>query len=115
VVARFEPTVEVKNNQKQADLRLENLVTGETIFLEVTILTSSQMERAVTDVNSVVFAAVFSRSYDLCVSGRWQKTPTEERLAQILEKIDHGSATVLRERKLVTVQERRSGDGPLPP
>ena len=103
--ARFEPTAEVKNKQKQADLRLENPLTGETIFLEVSIQAISKAERAVTDVSSAVFAAVFSRSYDLCVSGRWHKTPTEQRLAQILEKIDHGSATVLSERKLVTVQE----------
>ena len=103
--ARFEPTAEVKNNQKQADLRLENPRTGEIIFLEVAVLSTSQAERAVTDMNSAVFGAIFKRSYDLCVSGRWHGTPTELTLSRILEKLDRGSAMVLRERTVLTVEE----------
>src|SRR6266850_6906474 len=32
--ARFEPTMAVKNNQKQPDLKLQDPLTGETLFLE---------------------------------------------------------------------------------
>lgn len=102
---RFEPTMEVKNHQKQPDLRLESPLTGETAFLEVTTQTTSEAEKAITDVNSAVFAAVFGESYDLCVSGRWWRTPEKAELEQILKRIECGSARVLRKGTIVTILE----------
>jgi len=103
--ARFEPTMAVKNNQKQPDLRLDDPLTGETLFLEVSTQTSSQKEREVTDTNSAVFAAVFGPSYDLSFSGRWYSTPSTKVLSDILERIKCGAARARSERTIVTVEE----------
>jgi hypothetical protein len=103
--ARFEPTMDVKNNQKQPDLRLEDPLTRETLFLEVATQTAAQREREVTETNSTVFAAVFSPSYDLCLSGRWYKTPSQQILGDILKRIKRGGVRALGERTLVEVKE----------
>jgi hypothetical protein len=103
--ARFEPTIDVKNNQKQPDLRLDDPLTGETLFLEVSTQTEARKEREVTDTNSAVIAAVFGSNYDLCLSGRWYKTPSPEVLADILERINRGAARARGERAIVAVEE----------
>jgi len=103
--ARFEPTMDVKNNQKQPDLKLEDPLTGETLFLEVTTQTTSQKEREVTDTNSEVFGAVFGPSYELCLSGRWHQTPSQQVLGEILEKIKRAGVNALGDRTLVEVEE----------
>jgi hypothetical protein len=103
--ARFEPTMDVKNNQKQPDLKLEDPLTGETLFLEVATQKTSQKEQGVTDTNSEVFGAVFGPSYDLCLSGRWHQTPSHQVLGDILEKIKRGGARALGDRTLVELEE----------
>lgn len=103
--ARFEPTMDVKNNQKQPDLRLDDPLTGETLFLEVSTQTAAQKERAVTDTNSAVFAAVFGPSYDLSLSGRWFQTPSQQVLGDILERINRGAARAREERTIVAIEE----------
>jgi hypothetical protein len=103
--ARFEPTMDVKNNQKQPDLKLLDLLTNETLFLEVATQTTSQKERELTDINSAVFAEVFCPSYDLCLSGRWHQTPSQQVLKNILEKIKRGGVRALGDRTLVEVEE----------
>jgi hypothetical protein len=103
--ARFEPTMDVKNNQKQPDLRLDDPVTGETLYLEVSTQTEAQKEREVTDTNSAVFAAVFGPSYDLCLSGRWYRTPSPKVLSDILERINRGAVRARSERTIVAVEE----------
>ncbi len=104
--ARFEPTLDVRNNQKQPDLRLEDPLTGETLFLEVATQTTAQREREVNDNNSAVFAAVFGPSYDLCLSGRWFQTPSQQVFGDILERIKRGGLRALGERTLVEVEEQ---------
>jgi hypothetical protein len=103
--ARFEPTMDVKNNQKQPDLRLDDPLTGEILFLEVSTQTDAQKVREVTDTNSAVFAAVFGPSYDLCLSGRWYKTPSPKVLSNILERINRGAVRARGERTIVAVEE----------
>jgi hypothetical protein len=103
--ARFEPTMDVKNNQKQPDLRLDDPLTGETVFLEVSTQTAAQKERAVTGTNSAVFAAVFGPSYDLSLSGRWFQTPSQQVLGEILERINRGAARAREERTIVAIEE----------
>lgn len=103
--ARFEPTMDVKNKQKQPDLKLEDPLTGETLFLEVATQTTSQKEREGTDTNSAVFAEVFGPSYDLCLSGRWRQTPSQQVLGKILEKIKRGGVRALGDRTLVEIEE----------
>ncbi len=103
--AQFEPTMEVKNNQKQPDLRLEEPVTGETVFVEVTTQVASQREREITETNTAVFTAVFGTRYDACLSGRWESMPSKEALDSILNKIDNAKARAINERTVVTVQE----------
>jgi hypothetical protein len=103
--ARFEPTMEVKNNQKQADLRLEDPVTRETVFVEVTTQGASQREREITDTNTAVLTAVFGTSYDACLSGRWESIPSKQALGRILKKIDDAKTRAISERTVVTVQE----------
>jgi hypothetical protein len=103
--ARFEPTMEVKNNQKQPDLRLEDTVTGETVFVEVTTQVASQREREIRDTNTAVFTAVFGARYDACLSGRWERTPSKRALGRILEKIDEAKTRAINERAVVPVQE----------
>jgi hypothetical protein len=103
--ARFEPTMEVKNNQKQPDLRLEDPVTGEIVFVEVTTQGASQQEREITDTNTAVFTAVFGTRYDACLSGRWERAPSKQVLGRILKKIDEAKTRAINERTVVTVQE----------
>jgi hypothetical protein len=103
--ARFEPTRDVKNNQKQPDLRLDDPLTGETIFLEVSTQTAAQRECEVTDVNSAVFGEVFGSSFDLSLSGRWFQTPSQQVLGGILERISRGAARARDERTIVAVEE----------
>lgn len=103
--ARFEPTMDVKNNQKQPDLRLDDPVTSETLFLEVSTQTASQKEREITDTNSAVIAAVFGPSYDLNFSGRWHKTPSPKVLWDILERVKCAAVRVRNERTIVAVEE----------
>ena len=103
--ARFEPTMDVKNNQKQPDLKLEDPLTGEAVFLEVATQTTSQKEREITYINSAVFAEVFGPSYDLCLSGRWHQTPSQQALGDILEKTKCGGVRALGDRTLVEVEE----------
>jgi len=102
---RFEPTKDVRNNQKQPDLRLDDSLTGETLFLEVSTQAAAQKERAVTDTNSAVFAAVFGTSYDLSLSGRWFQTPSQHVLGDILERIKRGAARARDERAIVAIEE----------
>jgi hypothetical protein len=102
--ARFEPTMDLKNNQKQPDLRLDDPLTGETLFLEVSTQTAAQKERAVSDTNSAVFAAVFGSSYDLSLSGRWFQTPSQEVLGDILERIKRGAGRAREERTVVAIE-----------
>lgn len=97
--------MDVKNNQKQPDLRLDDPLTGETLFLEVSTQTAAQKEREVTDTNSAVFAAVFGPSYDLSFSGRWFQTPSQQVLGGILERINRGAARARNERTIVAVEE----------
>jgi hypothetical protein len=103
--ARFEPTMDVKNNQRQPDLKLEDPLTREPLFLEVATQTSSQKEREITDTNSAVFGVVFGISYDLCLSGRWHQTPTPQVFGDILKRIQHGGVRALGHRTLVEVEE----------
>jgi hypothetical protein len=103
--ARFEPTMEVKNNQKQPDLRLEDPVAGETVFVEVTTQIASQREREITDANTAVFTAVFGTRYDACLSGRWESMPSKHALGRILEKIDDAKMRAINEQNIVTVRE----------
>lgn len=103
--ARFEPTMDVKNNQRQPDLKLEDALTRETLFLEVATQTSSLKEREITDTNSAVFGAVFAISYDLCLSGRWHQTPSPEVLGDVLERIQRSGVRALADRTLVEVEE----------
>ena len=103
--ARFEPTMHVEDNQRQPDLRLEEPVTGETLFLEVVTQAPAQREREVTDTNSAVIGAVFGISYELCFSARWHQTPSKQVLGGILERIRVGAVRALNERTLVAVQE----------
>src|SRR5438874_250016 len=103
--AQFEPTIDVKNNQKQPDLRLEDPLTGETVFLEVTTQTAGQREREIAEINSAVFAEIFGPRYDMCVSGRWHKAPSHQALGDILERIQLGRVRALRERTIVAVEE----------
>lgn len=103
--ARFEPTMHVEDNQRQPDLRLEEPVTGETLFLEVVTQAPAQREREVTDTNSAVIGAVIGISYELCFSARWHQTPSKQVLGGILERIRVGAVRALNERTLVAVQE----------
>ena len=103
--ARFEPTMDVRNNQKQPDLRLDDSLTGETLFLEVSTQTAAQKERVVTDTNSAVFAAVFGTSYDVSLSGRWFQTPSQHVLGDILERVNRGAARARDERTIVAIEE----------
>jgi len=103
--ARFEPTMEVKNNQRQPDLRLDDPFTGETVFLEVVTQGPAQMAREATDASSAVFNTVFGISFNLCISGRWYKTPSKQVLVAIVEKIKGSAVRALNERTIVFVQE----------
>ena len=103
--AQFEPTMEVTYNQKQPDLRLEDPVAGETVFVEVTTQIASQREREMTDTNTAVFTAVFGTRYDACLSGRWESMPSKHALVRILKKIDDAKMRAINERTIVTVQE----------
>lgn len=104
--ARFEPTIKVTNNQKQPDLRLQDPLTEETTFVEVVTQFASRQERSVTDTNSAVFAALFGISYELCISGRWTGTPSDEILDALLKEIKRGGEQALKQRILVTVHEQ---------
>jgi hypothetical protein len=103
--ARFEPTIDVKNRQKQPDVRLDDPVSGETLFLEVTTQGAAQHEREATEANSAVVAALFGISYELCFSCRWEKTPGRQVLADILERIRRGAVRALTEGTIITVQK----------
>lgn len=106
--ARFEPTMEVKNNQRQPDLRLDDPFTGETVFLEVVTQAPAQMAREATDASSAVFNAVFGISFNLSISGRWYKTPSKQVLGAIVEKIKGSAVRALNERTIVFVQKEET-------
>jgi hypothetical protein len=103
--ARFEPTMDVRDNQRQPDLRLDDPVTGETVFLEVAKQTPPQMMREAADASSAVFDAVCRISLNLCISGRWYNTPSKPVLAVILERIKTNAVRALNERTIVFVRE----------
>ncbi len=103
--ARFEPTMEVENNRRQPDLRLDDPLTGETVFLEVVTQAPAQRVREATYASSAVFNAVFGISFNLSISGRWHKTPSKQVLGAILERIKGSAARALNERTIVFVQE----------
>jgi len=103
--ARFEPTMEVKNNQKQPDLRLEDPVTGETVFVEVTTQFASQRERDITQSNTAIFTAVFGTHYDACLSGRWKSMPSKQAIGRILGKIEDAKTRAMNEQTVVAVEE----------
>lgn len=102
---RFEPTMEVENNQRQPDLRLDDPLTGETVFLEVVTQAPAQRMREATDASSAVFNAVFGISFNLSISGRWYKTPSKQVLGAILERIKGSAVRALDERTIVFVHE----------
>jgi len=103
--ARFEPTMEVEDNQRQPDLRLDDPFTGETVFVEVATQTTAKKEREATNASSAVIGAVFGISFNLCISGRWYKTPSKQVLGAILERIKGSALRALNERTIVFVQE----------
>lgn len=103
--ARFEPTMPVLNNQKQPDLRLDDPLTRETVFLEVAAQAPAKRWREATDLNSAVFNAVFGISLDLCVSGHWHKTPSKQALGDLLERVKASARRGLNERSIDFVQE----------
>jgi hypothetical protein len=103
--ARFEPTMEVENNRRQPDLRLDDPLTGETVFLEVVTQAPAQRVREATDASSAVFTAVFGISFNLSISGRWYKTPSKQVLGAIVERIKGSAVRALNERTIVFVQE----------
>jgi hypothetical protein len=102
---RFEPTMEVKNNQKQPDLRLEDAVTSELVFVEVSTQVASQREREITDINTAVFNAVFGTRHDRCLSGRWKSMPSKQAVGRILKKIEDAKAPGSNEQTVVVVEE----------
>ena len=103
--ARFEPTIDVKNKQKQPDVKLQDPVSGEILFLEVTTQRPAQHERVAVETNSAVITTIFGISTDLCFSCRWDTTPSPEALPDILERIKSSATYALTERTIVPVQE----------
>ena len=60
--ARFEPTMPVGNYQRQPDLRLDDPLTGETLFLEVVTQPPAQRECAATEITSAIIRVVYGIS-----------------------------------------------------
>ena len=100
--------MEVKNNQRQPDLRLDDPLTGETVFLEVVTQPPAQRAREASEASSAVFNAVLGISYNLSISGRWYKTPSKQVLGAILERIKGSAVRALNERTIVFVQEEET-------
>jgi len=103
--ARFEPTMPEGNNQRQPDLRLDDPLTGEALFLEVATQAPAQRERDALDASSAIIKVVYGISLELCFSGHWHKTPPEQDLGDILERIKACAVRALDERTLVSVHE----------
>lgn len=103
--ARFEPTMPEGNNQRQPDLRLDDPLTGETLFLEVVAQAPAQRERKATEISSAIIRVVYGISLELCFSGRWHEAPSEHVLADILERIKASAIRALNERTIVLIQE----------
>ena len=104
--ARFEPTMPERNHQRQPDLRLDDPLTGETVFLEVAAQAPAKRWRDVTDVDSAIVSAVLGISFHLCYSARWHKTPSEQVLKDILEKVKASAVRALNERTIVFIEEQ---------
>lgn len=103
--ARFEPTMPSGNNQRQPDLRLDDPLTGEAMFLEVATQAPAQKEREALDASSAIIRVVQGTSLELCFSGHWHKTPPEQDLGDILERIKACAVRALNQRTLVSVHE----------
>ena len=93
------------NYQRQPDLRLDDPLTGETLFLEVVTQAPAQREREAVDLSSAIIRVVYGISLELCLSGRWHEAPSESAFADILERIKASAARALNERVIVFVQE----------
>ena len=106
--ASFEPTMPERKNQRQPDLKLDDPLTGETVFLEVATQAPAKRWREATDANSAVFNAVFGISLDLCFSGHWHKTPSKQALGDLLERIKASARRALNERSIDFVQEENT-------
>jgi hypothetical protein len=93
------------NNQRQPDLGLDDPLTGEALFLEVATQAPAQRERDALDASSAIIKVVYGISLELCFSGHWHKTPPEQDLGDILERIKACAVRALNERTLVSVHE----------
>ena len=101
---RFEPTQPVVNDQRQPDLKLEDTLTGEVVFLEVVRQAPGKREREIADANSAVIAAMSGISFNLCYSVLWRQTPSEDELADIVERMKKCAMRALNERTMVLVE-----------
>jgi hypothetical protein len=104
--ARFEPTMPVRNNQRQPDLLLHYPQTGDTAFVEVVKQDTQQSMRRASENNSAVLRTLYSITFDLCHSARWQRLPSPQELESILEKTRTGASRALNGRTMTVVQEK---------
>jgi hypothetical protein len=102
---RFEPTMPVANNRKQPDLKVEEPLTGEAFYLEVVTQGPARRMDEAIHASSAVVNAVFGVSLDLCFSGRWRETPSEQNLADVLKRVKESAVRALNERTMVFVEE----------
>jgi hypothetical protein len=104
--ARFEPTMPVRDNQRQPDLRLDDPLTGDTVFVEV-VKQDAQMAMRKASANcSAVLSTLYTITFDLCHSARWHRLPSPPELENILEKTRAAARRALDGRTMAVVQEK---------
>jgi len=103
--ASFEPTMPVGNKQKQPDLKLDDPLTSETVFLEVATQAPAKRRRDATNASSAVINAVYGISLHLCFAARWHKTPSKQALDDLLDRIKESARRAVNERSIAFVQE----------
>ena len=115
LLAGFEPTLPVAQNQKQPDIKLQNPETGETLFLEVAVQGSARSaNEAYAAMNAVTFS-LMRVGVGIQWAGRMLKTPAIPHWEEIARAVDKAIQRAQEEHILVDCCGRRySRDRTLP-
>ncbi len=103
--ACFQPTMPVRDNQKQPDVRFADRLTGETLFLEVAIQATAQRDQEALQASWAVSNSLMGIGFDLRWAGYLHKTLSEPHLRDILEKISNCAGRAVNGRTLVSIHE----------